>query len=65
MDTGEKIVPIEVKAEANLKSKSLRAYYDKYLPDIFVRTEMTDYKKEEWLLNLPLWAVEVIENEIR
>ncbi len=65
VDTGEKIVPIEVKAEANLKAKSLKTYYDKYSPKISVRCAMTDYKKGEWLLNLPLWAVEVIENEIK
>jgi len=64
VDTGELIVPIEVKAEANLKAKSLKTYYEKYSPEISVRSAMTDYKKEDWLLNLPLWAVEVIENEI-
>jgi len=64
VDTGEKIVPIEVKAETNLKAKSLKIYYDKYLPEISVRTAMTDYKKEDWLLNLPLWGIEVLENEI-
>lgn len=26
---------------------------------------MTDYKKEEWLLNIPLWAIEVLEEEIK
>lgn len=64
VDTGDKIVPIEVKAEANLKVKSLKIYHDKYLPEISVRTAMTDYKREEWLLNLPLWAIEVIEAQI-
>jgi len=64
LDNGEKIIPIEVKAEANLKAKSLKIYYQKYLPELSVRTAMTDYKKEEWLLNLPLWAIEMIENEI-
>lgn len=64
VDTGEKIVPIEVKAETNLKAKSLKTYYEKYSPEISVRTAMTDYKKETWLLNLPLWAIEVLENEI-
>ncbi len=54
---GERIVPIEVKAETNLKSKSLKSYYDKYSPSISVRTAMTDYKHENWLVNVPLWAV--------
>lgn len=65
VDTGEKIVPIEVKSETNLKAKSLKAYYEKFLPKISVRTAMTGYKREDWLLNIPLWAVGVLEEEIR
>ncbi len=57
VDTGVQIVPVEVKAEANLKSKSLKTYCDKYSPKIAVRTSMADYKKENWLLNLPLYAI--------
>lgn len=64
VDTGKKIVPIEVKAETNLKAKSLKTYYEKFLPEISVRTAMTDYKREDWLLNIPLWAIGVLENEI-
>lgn len=58
IDTGERIVPVEVKAEVNLKAKSLKTYREKYNPEISVRTSMADYKKEEWLVNLPLYAVE-------
>lgn len=61
IDTGEKIIPIEVKAEVNLKAKSLRVYKDKYEPEVSVRTSMADYKKEDWLVNLPLYAVEEIK----
>lgn len=60
IDTGEKIVPIEVKAETNLKAKSLRTYCEKFSPDTAVRTSMSDYKKEDWLVNLPLYAIEEI-----
>lgn len=62
IDTGEKIIPVEVKAEVNLKAKSLRVYKDKYEPEVSIRTSMADYKKEDWLLNLPLYAVEEIVN---
>lgn len=60
IDTGEKIVPVEVKAETNLKAKSLRSYCDRFSPELAVRTSMSDYKKESWLVNLPLYAIEEI-----
>lgn len=64
IDTGNYVVPIEVKAETNLKAKSLKMYFEKFNPKISIRTSMADYKKEEWLINLPLWAIEVLENEV-
>ncbi|MBO5260799.1 MAG: ATP-binding protein [Coprococcus sp.] len=60
VDTGEQIIPVEVKAETNLKAKSLKIYKEKFEPELSVRTSMTDYKKEEWLVNLPLYAIENI-----
>ncbi len=60
VDTGEQIVPVEVKAEVNLKAKSLKTYQEKFSPQISVRTSMADYKKEEWLVNLPLYTIEQI-----
>lgn len=60
VDTGEQIVPVEVKAEVNLRAKSLKTYQEKFLPEISVRTSMTEYKKEEWLVNLPLYAIDQI-----
>ena len=44
----------------NLKAKSLKTYHEKYNPEISVHTSMANYKKEEWLVNLPLYAVEEI-----
>ena len=61
VDTGEQIVPIEVKAEVNLRAKSLKTYQEKFSPEISVRTSMSDYKKEEWLVNLPLYAIDQID----
>ncbi len=60
VDTGERIIPVEVKAETNLKSKSLRTYREKFSPEISIRTSMADYKKEDWLVNLPLYAIDQI-----
>lgn len=61
VDTGEEIVPLEVKAEVNLKAKSLKNYHEKYNPPISIRTSMADYKKEDWIVNLPLYAIEELK----
>lgn len=50
------IVPIEVKAEENLKAKSLRSYHDQFSPDLTIRTSMSDYREQDWMVNLPLYA---------
>lgn len=63
VDIGEQIVPIEVKAETNLRAKSLKTYRERFEPELSVRTSMADYKKEDWLLNLPLYAIENITVE--
>ncbi len=52
-----KIIPVEVKAEENLQAKSLRVFHQKYSPDKAVRTSMSDYRKESWLINIPLYAI--------
>ena len=62
IDNGERIVPVEVKAELNLRAKSLKSYRDKYNPDISMRTSMADYRMETGLLNLPLYAVGEIKD---
>lgn len=61
LDTGEQIIPVEVKAEVNLKAKSLKTYHEKYAPETSVRISMTDFKQQDWLVNLPLYAAEEIK----
>ena len=51
----EELYPLEVKAEENLRSKSLKTIYetnDKLKP---VRFSMAGYKKQEWIVNVPLY----------
>lgn len=55
-----RIIPLEVKAAENLMAKSLRVYVDKFHPPMAVRTSMSDFRKESWLINLPLYAIEQI-----
>ncbi len=56
-----RVIQVEVKAEVNLQSKSLKTFRDKYDIEISVRTSMSDYKKEERLINLPLYAISNIK----
>ena len=51
------VIPIEVKAEENLQAKSLKAFCQKYSPKTAIRTSMSDFRKEDWLTNLPLYAI--------
>lgn len=52
-----KIVPIEVKAEENLQAKSLKIFSEKYNSSSVIRTSMSDFRKEDWMTNLPLYAI--------
>ena len=57
IQNGKDVIPIEVKSEVNLKSKSLRVYYDKFQPPYAIRISMSGYERQDWLENIPLWAV--------
>jgi uncharacterized protein len=50
------IWPIEVKAEENLQSKSLKVFYEKFKPNYTIRFSMTNYRNQGWLKNIPLFA---------
>lgn len=51
------IVPIEVKAEQNIRSHSLKTYCEKFQPEEAVRFSTLKYKEQEWMVNIPLYAV--------
>lgn len=53
---GPHIVPIEVKAEENLRAKSLQMYCRKYQPETAIRTSMSNYREQDWMVNMPLWT---------
>ena len=57
IQTDDKVLPVEVKAERNLQAKSLKVYYEKYNPDFAIRVSMADYERQNWLINIPLYAV--------
>jgi len=51
------IIPIEVKAAENLKAKSLKLFCEKFNFQNAIRTSLSDYRKESWLTNVPLYLV--------
>lgn len=54
---GKDAVPIEVKAGTNVHSQSLKAFVDKYHPNLAVRFSLLPYKEQEAIINIPLYAV--------
>jgi len=59
------VVPVEVKAEENLQAKSLKVYTEKFHPKISIRTSMSDFRQQEWLTNLPLYAISELPHLLR
>lgn len=56
IQSGVRIVPIEVKAEVNVKSKSLSAFIQKH-PDLTgLRLSLLPFQTQEWMENRPLYA---------
>ncbi len=49
------VYPIEVKAEENLKSKSLKTVYDNNNELKPVRFSMSGYREQDWMVNVPLF----------
>lgn len=61
----DKIVPVEVKAEENLQAKSLRSFVQKYDMKYAVRTSMSDYREQDWMVNYPLYDVGSLNEYMR
>ncbi len=54
------IIPVEVKAEENLQSKSLRSFIEKNPGLHGARFSMSGYRKQEWMTNFPLFAIQAL-----
>ncbi|MBR1568530.1 MAG: ATP-binding protein [Lachnospiraceae bacterium] len=53
----DRILPVEVKAEENLRSKSLRTFCDKNEISKGIRCSMSEYREQDWMVNIPLYMV--------
>ncbi len=58
------VIPIEVKSEENLQAKSLKVYKNKFNPSVTIRVSMANYRLESTLINLPLYAVNMLTQQV-
>lgn len=56
VQTGNTLVPVEVKAEENLRSKSLSQFFHDHPESEPVRLSMSGYRRQNWMVNIPLYA---------
>ena len=64
IQTMNEIIPIEVKSDENVRSKSLTTYNDLYSPSIRLRYSLRNLKKDDGLLNIPLFLIDYTEKLI-
>lgn len=53
------VIPLEVKASDNLQSKSLKVFHGKHPSLHCYRSSLAGYRSDEWLTNVPLYALPV------
>ncbi|MCL2473134.1 MAG: DUF4143 domain-containing protein, partial [Treponema sp.] len=64
LQLGSRIIPVEVKAAANLKAKSLLVYREKFKPGTEIRTSLTNFSKNGNLVDIPLYGLGELEKII-
>jgi predicted AAA+ superfamily ATPase len=52
------IIPIEVKSDENVRSKSLSIYNGLYEPSVRLRYSLKNLKKDGGLINIPLFLID-------
>lgn len=65
IQSASQIVPIEVKAEKNLRAKSLAEFIKRYAPSLVIRTSMAPYARGEKIVDLPLYAISLLPELMR
>jgi predicted AAA+ superfamily ATPase len=58
------IIPIEVKSDENVRGKSLTLYNQKYTPRVRVRFSLKNLKKDDNLINIPMFLADHLEKFI-
>ena len=57
IQTESEIIPLEVKAAENLQAKSLKTFVQKFQMKKAIRTSMSDFREQEWMVNMPLYNI--------
>lgn len=60
LQVADKVIPVEVKAEENLRAKSLRLFVEANSGLHGVRLSMSPFREQDWMTNYPLYAVSCI-----
>ena len=63
-ETEGEILPLEVKAGINLKSKSLQSFDTKFNPSQLYRTSLRNLRKDDKICNIPLYYLNSLPNII-
>ena len=61
IDNGENVIPIKVKANINLKAKSLITFKEIYKPSVLIRTSLSKFMDKSDLKDIPLYLIDDIE----
>lgn len=64
IDTNKGVIPIEVKANDNTTSRSLKYYISKYMPNYSIRISTKNFGFENGIKSVPLYAVFCIKKDI-
>lgn len=61
VQTNDRVIPLEVKAEENVHAKSLKMFVTEEFKEFSLkgfRTSMKKYIEQDWMVNIPLYSVE-------
>lgn len=59
-DYSNRVVPVEAKAEVNLRAKSLRTFVAKYGLEPGIRLSLAGFDRQSWVTNIPLYAADLL-----
>lgn len=53
-------MPVEVKADESQRSRGFRNFCEKYRPQLALRTSLSDYREQDRMKSIPLYAIGTI-----